>query len=186
MRRIVTTVTIAIVLMLIVGIAVNAQAIRNTFDWVIANQLTVNNTSALTGDVSMGDDLTVTDLVLAADVTATDDAVTGDDLTVGDDAAIGSVLRLVAATSITVTQGATLSPTGSYQPITAAGNLSFGAITAGTAGDVLTVINASNTTITITDTSTLKLSGNLALGQYDSVMLLSDGTNWVQLATTNN
>lgn len=31
-----------------------------------------------------------------------------------------------------------------------------------------------------------RLTGNLALGQYDSVLLFSDGTNWVQLATANN
>ena len=48
------------------------------------------------------------------------------------------------------------------------------------------MVNNSNTTITISDTGTLKLSGNIALGQYDTLVLISDGTNWVQLATTNN
>lgn len=53
-------------------------------------------------------------------------------------------------------------------------------------GDVLILANQASTTITISDTGTLKLSGNLALGQYDSVTLISDGTNWIQAATSNN
>lgn len=145
--KITTAVMLAIVFVMVFGVVVNAQAIRNVFGWVIADKLTVR------GDADIEDDLTVIDQVSAADVTATDD------LAVTDDATVGGKLTLSAATSITVTQGATLSPTGAYQPIKAAGNLSFGAITAGTAGDVLTLVNASNTTITITDTSTLKLSG---------------------------
>jgi hypothetical protein len=59
---------------------------------------------------------------------------------------------------------------------------SFGSIVTGTAGDVLTLVNIGSNAITITDTGTLKLSGNAALGQYDSVTLLSDGTNWIQVA----
>ena len=41
-------------------------------------------------------------------------------------------------------------------------------------------------TITITDTGTLKLSGNAALGQYDTITLWSDGTNWIEISETNN
>jgi hypothetical protein len=41
-------------------------------------------------------------------------------------------------------------------------------------------------TITLTDTGTLKLSGNAALGQYDNITLMSDGANWVELSETNN
>ena len=55
-----------------------------------------------------------------------------------------------------MTQAGTLTPTGSYQPITAGGSISFGDITAGEAGDLLVLINTSSNTITITDTGTLK------------------------------
>jgi len=41
-------------------------------------------------------------------------------------------------------------------------------------------------TITLTDTGTLKLGGNAALGQYDSITLLSDGTNWIQVSKADN
>lgn len=99
---------------------------------------------------------------------------------------IADVARLTPATAISVTQGLTITAAGSYQPLESAGNVSTGAITAGAAGDVLILANTANTTITISDTGTLKLSGNLALGQYDSVTLISDGTNWIQAATSNN
>lgn len=134
----------------------------------------------LSSDLSVGDDATVVDQFVSADMTATDDATVTDDLTVGSD------VTITPQTVITITQAATLSPTGSYQQLTAAGAVSFGAITAGTAGDLLTLVNIGSNTITITDTGTLKLTGNLALGQYDSATLLSDGTNWIQLATANN
>ncbi len=41
-------------------------------------------------------------------------------------------------------------------------------------------------TITISDTGTLKLTGDLALGTADTLRLLSDGTNWYQISTANN
>ena len=55
-----------------------------------------------------------------------------------------------------------------------------------TLGKITTFYNQANQTITISDTSTLKLSGNIALGQYDSLTTIGDGTNCVQLATANN
>ena len=55
-----------------------------------------------------------------------------------------------------------------------------------TAGRVIVLVNVGSNTITLTDTGTLKLSGNAALGQYDNITLMSDGTNWVELSETNN
>lgn len=115
-----------------------------------------------------------------------DDLTTTDDATVGDDATISGDLTLGQQTAATITQAGTLTPAGSYQQITAAGAVSFGSITAGTAGDLLTLINVGSNTITISDTGTLKLAGNAALGQYDTIVLLSDGTNWVQLSKADN
>ena len=59
-------------------------------------------------------------------------------------------------------------------------------MTAGTAGDLVYIINTGSNTITITDTGTLKLSGNAALGQYDTLLLWSDGTNWIEVAQADN
>jgi len=89
-------------------------------------------------------------------------------------------------TATTVTPAMTLTPTSSYMPLTAAGTVGFGAITAGTAGQLLYLVNNANQTITITDTGALHLAGNDALGQYDSITLLSDGTNWNEVARSNN
>lgn len=107
-------------------------------------------------------------------------------LTVAGDTVLGGDLTLTAQPAITMVSAATLSPTGSYQPITSAGAVGFGAITAGSAGAVLTVVNTVNQTITITDTGTLKLSGNAVLGQYDAITFISDGTNWIQTSKSDN
>lgn len=120
------------------------------------------------------------------DITTTDDATIGDDLAVTDDATIASDLTLTPGTAETIGYGEQIDPVGSYHQITAAAARGTSAVAAGTAGDVLTLINVGSNTITLTDTGTLKLSGNAALGQYDSLVLLSDGTNWVQLAKTDN
>lgn len=152
------------------------QASRTHFDWVIMDRLSVGSAGAVvSGDVTISGDTTLSG----------DTEMTGD-LTASADVSVADTLNIAAQTSVTMTQGGTLTPTGSYQPITAAGNLSFTDITAGAAGDVLTLINLSNTTITITDTATTMLSGNAALAQYDTLMLWSDGTNWIEIAQANN
>jgi len=94
--------------------------------------------------------------------------------------------RYEEQTPIEVTAGGTLTPTGTYQPITATASLGLSDITVTTAGDILILVNESDTTITITDTSTTMLSGNAALGQYDTLVLLCDGTNWLQLSKSDN
>lgn len=93
----------------------------------------------------------------------------------------------VPATVITVTQDmTTFVPTGTYQPIASVGNVSFNAIGGKAAGRLLILINTTATTITITDTGTIMLSGNAVLGQYDTLTLFSDGTNWLQLSKGDN
>lgn len=95
-------------------------------------------------------------------------------------------LRLAPNTPISVTQNMTITARGSYQPLASAGNVGTAKIARGNAGDVLLLINTVNTTITISDTGTLKLGGNRALGQFDTLTLVSDGTNWIERAFTNN
>jgi hypothetical protein len=94
--------------------------------------------------------------------------------------------RITAQTSITMTQGGTLTPTGTYQPLTAAGAIGFGSIVAGTAGDMLVLTNESANNIVISDTGTVMLNTDRTLGQYDTIMLLSDGTNWLELSFNDN
>jgi hypothetical protein len=122
---------------------------------------------------------------VAGDVTTGDDVIATGDVTAGDHLIAGDFLRLTAATSITVTNGGTLTPTGSYQPITAAGTSGI-SLGTGAAGNYACIVNASAQTITITDTGTFVGAGNAALGQNDSVCAIFDGTNWVEVSRANN
>lgn len=147
--------------------------------WACGNGGEMEFRSGSTLDVQSGatfsaDDLTVNDTLTVLDLTVNDDAVVTGDLT------------WTPQTVVTITQAGTLTPTGSYQPLIAGGAVSFGSIVAGTAGDLLILQNTGTNAITITDTGTLKLSGNTALGQFDTITLLSDGTNWIEIAQTDN
>jgi hypothetical protein len=133
------------------------------------------------GDITARDDLTVTDqLVTQGDITLSDD------LTVGDIAEVGK-LRVTLQPTITVAASANISPTGTYQRISAAGAVGTSSIQAGTAGDVLVLINTGSNTITLTDTATLMLSANVVLGPKGNVTLISAGADgWYEVATMAN
>lgn len=96
--------------------------------------------------------------------------------------------------TVTVTTNGTIAVTGGYVPLTSAGNVATSSVTGCSAGPVTAVApqvifeNVGSNTITLTDTATLKLSGNIALGQFDSLLLKCDtgSGNWIQLATANN
>ena len=107
-------------------------------------------------------------------------------LTISDgDAVVADDLRITAQTAITVTNGNAFTPTGTYQPIQAAAEVTP-TITVGTAGDVVVLINTSANTINIADSGTAKLSAAAALGQYDSLTLWCDGTNWIEVSRSDN
>lgn len=167
---------IALCLLLLWPVVANAAMIKNNLDWVIAKRLTVTS-----GDVAIN----TGDL----DVTLGDASIGGDLATTGADT-VGTFRIDTAAGAITVTPGGTVTPAGSYQPITAAstgtGTSAIAGCATGTAGERVTFINTSANTITFTDTGTLKLAGNAALGQYDSLGVICDGTNWVQTTKADN
>lgn len=98
----------------------------------------------------------------------------------------GTYFRNLIGAEITVTDGMTITPVSSIQPLTSAGNVGTSAIAINSSGIILRLYNTGSNTITITDTGNLKLSGNIGLGQYDSLTLISDGTNWIQTDTSNN
>lgn len=169
---------IALCLLLLWPVVASAATIKNNFDWVIARRLTVSKLGAI---IQLGD-LEVTEGNV--EVVAGDLAVTAGDTT------LGGHLITTAAGEITVTPGGTVTPAGSYQPITAAasgtGTSAIAGCSTDTTGDRVTFINTSANTITFTDTGTLKLSGNAALGQYDVLSVLCDGTNWLQTGKVDN
>jgi hypothetical protein len=179
---------------LAVGLAIASLLLMGAgtqFDWLVAQKLTI------TGNATVGDDLTVVDQVTATDVTATDDLIATDDvialgdgnvtgdMVVGDDLTIGNIVWTVRSTQ-TVAASELITPTATFMQISAAGAVSAGGIVAGAAGQRLTLLNSSTNAITLVDTGDLVLAGNVVLGQYDTVELISDGIRWIQISTSNN
>ncbi|MFH0983770.1 MAG: hypothetical protein V2A79_19825 [Planctomycetota bacterium] len=110
----------------------------------------------------------------------------GGNVTAAGFLSIGTLVRVTAAGALTCAVTTNLTPTGTYQPITAAAACSPLGIVAGTAGDLLVLTNTSANTITITDTGVIMLGATRAVTQYDSLFLLSDGTNWLEIAFVAN
>ena len=101
---------------------------------------------------------------------------------------VGTFLNNSAQSTITCAQGATITPTGTYQPITSSGAVTAIAIeTSGyTTGDLLYLVNLGSNSITIADTATVKLSGDTALGAADTLTLMFHSTQWIEIAQANN
>ena len=182
---------LVLAIILIVGLAIGTSADLGKvyLGWINATRLTVSDTTTLTGavttagDVVVGDDLTVSDGL----------AVTGDQsltgaLGVTGNTTLAGELKFTAPNVITVTANSTIATAG-YTSIklAAAGTVGTATITGcSTAGKVTILRNTTNQTITITDTSTIMLAGNAALGQYDTLTLLGDGTNCLQISKADN
>jgi hypothetical protein len=125
--------------------------------------LRVLGTTTLVGDLELRDDASVSDL-----------------LEVGK-------IRYTKGTTQTLTASAEITSVNTFQPISAAGAIGTSAIASGVQpGSLLVIENVANVAIVITDTGTTMLTGNITLGQYDTLGLIWDGTNWVQLYTANN
>jgi len=87
----------------------------------------------------------------------------------------------------TVTDDGSIDATGTYVPLTAIANVSsIYTVTNCAAGDILYLINTGSNTIGISDTGTMKLSGGITLGQYDTLLLWCDGTNAIEVSHTDN
>ena len=101
---------------------------------------------------------------------------------------ITNFYRAVPRTALTVTMNGTINPTGTYQRLTAAGAVSVSgdSVTVEPAGTILILVNSGAQTITITETANIKSAGNIALGTLDSATLVSDGSDWYQIAASNN
>lgn len=182
---------LGLAIILIVGLAIGASADLGKvyLGWVNATRLTVSDTTTLNGSVT-----TAGDLVVGDDLTVSDAlAVTGDQnltgaLGVTGNATLAGELKFTAPAAITVTANSTIATAGyTVVPLTATGAVGTSAVTGcATAGKVTVLRNIANQTITITDTSTIMLSGNAALGQYDTLTLLGDGTNCLQISKSDN
>lgn len=105
-----------------------------------------------------------------------------------------------AQTSITATAGCVITPTGTYQPLTAASAVTCSLEAAGmlgrytgvrnvtyTTGSLLWLTNASTNTIIITEGDTAELTGtSVSLGISDTLLLFFDSSDWIELSESNN
>lgn len=95
-------------------------------------------------------------------------------------------LTISPRTYITATNGGVITPTGMYQPVAAAGDVTSTVSGCGDAGSILILINTSDTSIIISETATIVMGGNQTLGQYDSLTFWGDGTRCIQIAEMDN
>lgn len=119
--------------------------------------------------------------------TARVDGATGNFTTDGG-VDVGTDLNLTPATAITVTDGTVITPTGTYQPLIGSGTVTAATVATGGAatGDLVVFINTATDVINIADSGNVSLSAAAALGQYDTLTLLFDGTAWRETARSNN
>lgn len=163
--------------------------------------LEVNNEAAgiflqgATGDVGISGSGDVTlspddDVVLSPsdDIWAIVDVfeVIGDVNTTGY-VSVGTFSNLSVQAEISVTNGSVFTPTGSYQWIAAASEVTPTISTSGfEAGDLLELENREASIINFEDTGNQVLAGNCALGLYDVLVVRFDGTRWIARACSNN
>jgi len=86
--------------------------------------------------------------------------------------------------ALTLTDNGVITPTGTYQPITEAGDVTVTIKSTGyVTGTLLVLINTAEQTVVITDTASYSAP---SLGQYDTASFIWDGTQWVQIGEVDN
>lgn len=97
----------------------------------------------------------------------------------------GGVGAWATSAPIAAVTGTAIAPLGPLQPvaIATAGTVP---VTIPAAGQIVCVWNTGSQTLTIVDTGDQVLAGNAALGQYDTLCFVSDGTRLMQIAKTDN
>lgn len=110
--------------------------------------------------------------------------VTGN-LEVVDHFANSGQTYFVPGDALTVTDGGIITPTTTVLELTAAGTVGAEMGVAGD-GQLVTLINTVNQTITITETAGARMAGNFAMGQYDTITFMGAGVTWFEVARSNN
>ena len=213
MRKLILGALAGVLLVGILFAGVNAQTYWQRFDNVLVKNLDVTGTSTLEGATTVGGALTVAGATTFAGGTSTTGAISTDsNLTVGGNATVTGTSNLVGnttvagtfaangtsltvakplwmsrQTSIAVTEGSIITPTGTFQELTAAGAVT-GALSAPTAaGQLLILFNSTSNNITLSDGSGQAFAGDIVLGLNDRATLIStQAGSWVELARSNN
>jgi len=167
------------------GLALNGQ------DAYVSDHLEVDGVAQFDGAVT-------TNSTLAADgglsVDTSNFTVSGSTGAVAtlSSVSVGTWVKLGAATPISVTGGSTITPAGTYQPLTSAGPVTCNTTTCiangTTAGDLLILRNANTTDgITIDGAGgNVECKSDVALAGGDTLTLIWNGSDWNCLATYDN
>lgn len=142
---------------------------RAVFGWVVADRATIQ-----------GGGLTV-----MGNIDGVDAALSGD-LTVGDDATFAGTLTYTPSTTQTVTMNDSITADSAVVLLTSAGTVNTSNVACGPNGATVTYINVGAQSIVLTDTGTLKLSGNTTLAALDTLTLQSVWGNCIELAQADN
>lgn len=177
---------------LVIGMLVpaTAQSPVSQFDTILAKQLVTTGDTTTAGDATVAGTLTAGTLNATGNTamstfTASGNSNVDGTLAVGGALALSTGYNIVPQTPITVTNAATFTVAGSLQLIQASGTVTP-VLNPGTPGQVVTLLNISNQTITIADTTGQLLSAAGALGQWDTLTLVYYGVNWIEIARSNN
>lgn len=147
---------------------------------------TITGTNAvLTGTLGVTGRTTTGGLTSSATITGTA-AVFTDTLAVSGNTTL-SALLLPSSTTITATEGLTLTAAYTSYMLDSAGAVTITLNACTTAGQPLLLYGKDANTITIADSDTLTSDGAAAtVGQYDLIMWLCDGADWIQVAKSAN
>ncbi len=191
MRKSMTLVIVTVVLILAFAVGVNAQAVATNFTWVVTKLLTVTDTATFTSGVN------VAGALAAASTLDVSGASTLASLQVDGNSNMSGNLVLdgyyagqgktyfIPPTALTVTDGAVITPTATVMELTSAGAVGAELVAAGD-GQLLILVNIGAQNIVISDTASIESTGDITLGQYDTLTLIGSGVKWYELATSNN
>ena len=163
----------------------------------------VDDNLSVGGALTVDGAITGAGAVTSAVLTATDDLSVGDDagitgdlttlnLRVTGQANIADLMTIVPKTAVAVGSGATITPTGTFQPITSTEVVTCDTTTCvadgANKGDLLILQNANvSDTITIDGTGgNVECKADVVLGAQDTLWLIWNGANWICLATHDN
>jgi hypothetical protein len=149
--------------------------------------LRLNSNTLMTGSLYMDGELRVNGAIFdnGAGLRLDDNTTVTGTLSSTGAVAVGTWLRGVAQSGIVVTGWIT--PTGSFQPISAAAWVTPTLnVSAGASGDMLMLVNTGTPSICLVDTGSVVLSADWTAGQYDTLLLYHDGSRWLELARANN
>ena len=177
---------IAALLIVSFGAALDAQGIRQQFEHVIARALTVNGATTINSSTTINGELTANGATTINGAATFNGSSNFAGHIVADDYfATTDWVYLIPPPAMVITDGATITPTATVMELTATAPAGAELINAAD-GQFLVLVNTGAQTITISDTATIEATGDIALGQNDTLTLIGVGVKWYQIAASNN